>query len=195
MGGRRWVTENTRDLAREHRRSVKYDPTYKEATRDLPPLPARSECRDGPRPCPHVRCRYHLMVDVTSTGSLRLYGTEPSAMKNTCALDVADKGPVSLGRAAELLGLTPERVRQCEEAAIYNLSDALAADGMDPDEVRQIMERNAAAQIGANDVYGFVRGECLDSGEMLRVARACVKRLDDLAGYVRKKRLGHGERC
>lgn len=55
----------------------------------------RGECRDIPRPCPYVGCRYHLFLTVTDTGSIDLpYGEDVAAlesMKETCALDVAER--------------------------------------------------------------------------------------------------------
>ena len=37
-----------------------------------PPMPrTRAECVDGPRPCPHVRCRYHLALEVGGDGAIR----------------------------------------------------------------------------------------------------------------------------
>src|SRR5262245_7942442 len=33
----------------------------------------RSECRDGPRPCPWVACKHHLYLDINPrTGSIKL---------------------------------------------------------------------------------------------------------------------------
>lgn len=61
----------------------------------------RGECEDGERPCPHVRCRYHLE-----------HATE------TCALDVADEGPKTFAAIGELMGLTRVRVFQIATAAI-----------------------------------------------------------------------------
>ena len=79
----------------------------------------RGECRSGPRPCPWIGCRYHLLIDVSSTGALQLNGPRhggrpallPSSagsevarvwtddalellevMPHTCALDVAELG-------------------------------------------------------------------------------------------------------
>jgi hypothetical protein len=32
----------------------------------------RSDCEDGPRPCPWVGCRYHLWADVSIAGALKV---------------------------------------------------------------------------------------------------------------------------
>ena len=45
-------------------------------------------------------------------------------MKQSCALDVADSGPLSLDDIGELEGLTRERVRQIEYTALRKLQGA-----------------------------------------------------------------------
>jgi hypothetical protein len=96
-----------------------------EDTDDAPlKFPAtRDECRDGVRPCPWVRCRMHLYLDVNPrTGGMKLNfpHIEPDRLdklEQTCALDVVDQeDAVTLERAGELLNLTRERVRQIEFA-------------------------------------------------------------------------------
>jgi hypothetical protein len=91
----------------------------------LPVLPAnRSECRDAPRPCPFVSCKYHLYLDVNpDTGSIKLNypGREPEELRETCALDVADDGPKPLEYIGEVMNLTRERVRQIEVRALVKL--------------------------------------------------------------------------
>jgi len=64
----------------------------------------RGDCVDGPRPCPFVRCRYHLWLTTTEahwnspTGKPQRPTTlEPRWLENplppSCALDVADAVP------------------------------------------------------------------------------------------------------
>lgn len=76
----------------------------------------RGDCADGPRPCPWVACRYHLYVDVRPNGSLRLPfpEQEPWDLPETCALDVAERGGLTLEQAGYRTNLTRERVRQLE---------------------------------------------------------------------------------
>lgn len=73
----------------------------------------RAECVSGPRPCPHVRCRFHLGVETSRRA-------RPEDVE-TCALDVADRGPLTLDEVGKILGVTRERVRQIEVAALEKL--------------------------------------------------------------------------
>lgn len=76
----------------------------------------RAECVDGPRPCPYTGCRHHLYLDVSPDGAIKInfpdIGVEE--MSESCALDVADRGPHSLSQVGHLMNLTRERLRQLE---------------------------------------------------------------------------------
>lgn len=77
----------------------------------------REECKDGPRPCPWVSCSHHLYLDVNpETGSLKLNfpRLEVWEMAETCSLDVADRGGITLEEVGAILNLTRERIRQVE---------------------------------------------------------------------------------
>lgn len=88
---------------------------------DLPPRPrTRAECKDGIRPCPYVGCRHHLYLDVNpENGTIKLNfpHLEVWEMKETCSLDVADRGGGTLDEVGVRLNLTRERVRQIELSA------------------------------------------------------------------------------
>jgi len=91
------------------------------------PLPLyRNECADGPRPCPLVRCRYHLFLEVLPTGTIVFNhpGVEPWELKHSCALDVADDGTQTLEDIASALGVTRESIRLIEIRA-----KAIVAEG------------------------------------------------------------------
>ena len=83
----------------------------------------REECAQVPRPCPFVGCRYNLYLDETAAGHVYLnFPTVPVLeMKYSCALDLADQGAWSLRDTSDILGLTPERIRQIELSAIEAL--------------------------------------------------------------------------
>ncbi len=90
----------------------------------------RGECANGPRPCPWVSCRYHLLLTVMGGGALRLdHGhDDPGQLAESCALDVADRGGITLEEVGEILSLTRERIRQIERGGLVRLrrSGALA---------------------------------------------------------------------
>ncbi len=92
----------------------------------------RSECITGPRPCPFVACKHHLYLDVNpDTGSIKLNFPDVPVweMKETCALDIADRGGVTLEEVGEILNLTRERIRQVEVMGLEKLRETdLAAD-------------------------------------------------------------------
>jgi hypothetical protein len=84
----------------------------------------RAECVDMERPCPFVSCKYHLYIDVHPVrGSIKLNfpDLEVWEMSDTCALDVADRGGITLEEVGEIMNLTRERVRQVETAGLGKL--------------------------------------------------------------------------
>lgn len=91
-------------------------------------IPAtRAEClqgEDAQRPCPYVSCRHHLYLGVNErTGSVKLNfpHMEVWDLPESCALDVADRGEMTLEAVGELMSLTRERVRQLETSALEKL--------------------------------------------------------------------------
>jgi hypothetical protein len=84
----------------------------------------RADCKDLPRPCPFVGCQFNLYLDISHrSGAIRWnYDCEPWEMVSSCALDVADEGGVTLEETGQHLGLTRERVRQVEVAALAKLA-------------------------------------------------------------------------
>lgn len=86
----------------------------------------RADCKDGPRPCPWLSCKFHLYLDVNpKNGALKknFPDLEPWELKETCALDVADQGPSTLEIVGEYLNLTRERIRQLETDGKQKLQD------------------------------------------------------------------------
>ena len=92
---------------------------------------SRTECKDMERPCPFVSCKYHLYIDVHPVrGSIKLNfpDIEIWEMTETCALDVADRGGITLEEVGEIMNLTRERVRQVETAGLARLQDYRAVE-------------------------------------------------------------------
>jgi len=86
----------------------------------------RGECADMERPCPFVSCKYHLYIDVHPVrGSIKINfpDVEIWEMTETCALDVADRGGITLEDVGEIMNLTRERVRQVETAGLAKLQE------------------------------------------------------------------------
>lgn len=85
-----------------------YQPILPEQKPSGPRPVFRAECLPGgdneERPCPWHECRYHL-----------------NHAKATCLLDLYDRGGMSLEEISEIIGLTRERIRQIEEAALHKL--------------------------------------------------------------------------
>jgi hypothetical protein len=84
----------------------------------------REDCRFGGRPCLFVACRFHLYLDVNPrTGSIKFNfpGQEVHELEETCALDVAERGGITLEEVGGLMNLTRERVRQLEAEALTEL--------------------------------------------------------------------------
>lgn len=93
----------------------------------------RSECVDGPRPCPFISCRYHLYLDVSKrTGSIKLNfpDKEPWELEETCSLDLSEKGGLPLEIISKHMNLTRERVRQIEEGAIVKMKKVASKEDL-----------------------------------------------------------------
>jgi hypothetical protein len=119
-GLRRSKTLSTRRLTREEIREADEVIT---ALEDLRPKD-RGQCVAGARPCPWVSCKFHLYLDVNpETGSIKLNfpDLEVWEMPETCALDVADRGGITLEEVGEILNLTRERIRQVEVHGLEKL--------------------------------------------------------------------------
>lgn len=107
----------------------------------------RGDCREAERPCPYISCKWHLFLDVSrKTGSIKFNypdlidhdgAPELEYLNETCALDIADRGGVTLEDLGEIMNMTRERIRQLEEMikAILEKNPVLKelyGDGIDP---------------------------------------------------------------
>lgn len=87
----------------------------------------RGECQDGARPCPWVGCRFNLYLDVQETGSIKLNfpHLEPWEMRESCALDVADRDGTTLDLVGAMMNVSRERVRQIEAVILTRVGRAV----------------------------------------------------------------------
>lgn len=98
---------------------------YPEVDYDRPRT--RTDCLHGPhaeRPCPFVSCKHHLYLDVSDrTGSIKVNFPDAEVwdLSETCALDVADRGGITLEEVGDIMNLTRERIRQLETRGLAKL--------------------------------------------------------------------------
>ncbi len=84
----------------------------------------RAECQNMERPCPFVSCEHHLYLDVNpDSGAIKLNfpHLEVWEMPETCSLDVADRGGITLEEVGAILNLTRERIRQVEVRGLVKI--------------------------------------------------------------------------
>src|SRR5258707_13829037 len=109
----------------------------------------RESCKSMPRPCPFVSCSHHLYLDVNpETGAIKLNfpHLEVWEMAETCSLDVADRGGITLEEEGAILNLTRERIRQVEVRGLAKIKDHTGNELRIPPERNQ--ERPAASDVG-----------------------------------------------
>ncbi len=125
----------TRELRRQLREGV-VDPEEQKLRGELERMRprTRADCEGGARPCLFVSCKHHLYLDVNPrSGSVKLNFPDKELweLAETCALDVADRGGVTLEEVGVIMNLTRERVRQVETSGLHHLR--VLADDLDPD--------------------------------------------------------------
>jgi hypothetical protein len=134
-GRRRSKTMSRKEIARELRRQRAFgviDPELDAIRQEMEACRPRSraDCASGPRPCMFISCKHHLYLDVNpSTGSIKLNfpDREVWELNETCALDVADRGGITLEEVGSIMNLTRERIRQVETRGLLKLR-AVAED-------------------------------------------------------------------
>jgi Sigma-70, region 4 len=107
----------------------------------------RAECQGMPRPCPFVSCAHHLYLDINPTsGAIKLNfpHLEVWEMKETCALDVADRGGITLEEVGEILNLTRERIRQVEVRGLGKMREQTEDDGIPAEQASSISQTPTA---------------------------------------------------
>ncbi|MEW5851661.1 MAG: sigma factor-like helix-turn-helix DNA-binding protein [Myxococcota bacterium] len=129
-GRRRARTMSRKEMMRDRRRAAARGELLEVLEYDRPRT--RADCVNGPRPCLFVSCRYHLYLDVNpETGSVKLNFPDKEVwdLEQTCALDVAERGGVTLEEVGEIMNLTRERIRQVEVRGLQKLKDVPESDG------------------------------------------------------------------
>jgi hypothetical protein len=130
LPGQRSFTLTTRELAEQS--SEDGEPV------DISDRPLkRADCMPGHRPCPWVGCKHHLYLDVNQkTGSVKMNfpDREVWELAETCALDIAEKGGVTLEQAGGFINLTRERVRQVEVQSLHQIRRTAVRDDLLGDE-------------------------------------------------------------
>ena len=83
----------------------------------------RADCKNAVRPCPFIRCKWHLAIDVSPSGTVKenFPGMTIDEMPETCALDVADKGEHS----AEYVAVCMNRTRSAIDFTVNICLDKL----------------------------------------------------------------------
>lgn len=120
--------EMARDL-RRRRLAGEVDPEEAALLREIDTRRPRmrADCALGPRPCLFVSCKHNLYLDVNpETGSIKLNFPDKEIwdLEHTCALDVAEKGGVTLEEVGQIMNLTRERIRQVETRGLLKLREA-----------------------------------------------------------------------
>jgi hypothetical protein len=141
QGVRRSKTMSRKEMARDLRRRRllgDIDPEEQELLGSIEHLRphTRAECVNSQRPCLFVSCKHHLYLDVNpETGSIKLNFPDKEIweLEETCALDVADKGGITLEEVGAIMNLTRERIRQVETRGLLKLREA-AEEELDPND-------------------------------------------------------------
>lgn len=98
---------------------------------ELPPA-TRAECAGIERPCNRYACVHNLTPE-TERGGKPHHGIHPHPVlvekTESCELDVSERGKHTPKQVAEMLGLTPERIRQLEDRAMRKMELALKLEG------------------------------------------------------------------
>ena len=133
---RRSKTMSRKEMARDLRRrrlAGEVDPEEAELIGSVEGMRprTRADCVNGPRPCLFVSCKHNLYLDVNpETGSIKLNFPDKDIweLEHTCALDVAEKGGITLEEVGVIMNLTRERIRQVETRGLVKLREATEAE-------------------------------------------------------------------
>jgi hypothetical protein len=88
----------------------------------------RGACRKLGGPCPHAVCRFNLTTERRDNRGAKSSQAHLPVVHETCALEAANQGGMTLEEIAARLSLTRERVRQIELGALKKLWARLGGD-------------------------------------------------------------------
>jgi hypothetical protein len=71
-------------------------------------------------------------------------------MKETCSLDIAERGGITLEEIGLIVGLTRERVRQIEMVAMRKVRKAFEEMGLTAGVVRELLQQYDTESTGSN---------------------------------------------
>lgn len=100
----------------------------------------RNDCRTSARPCPFVLCEYHLYLDVHPVSGTIQFNwpdvevEDMNQLFDTCALDAAEMGGMTLEEVGDRMNFCRERSRQVEAGALNKLRERLRKIKEDKDE-------------------------------------------------------------
>ncbi len=94
----------------------------------------RGQCAGEQRPCPWVSCRHHLYLDVVRRQLKENFpGKEVWDLEESCSLDIADRGGITLDEVGARMNIVRERVRQIEMVALTRIRERVGP-ALDEDE-------------------------------------------------------------
>lgn len=145
LGGRETRLQQIRKRSKRLRvvSPLQLPPDWEIRSRKEPGAPrTRADCANVPRPCPYLDCtRSHLWVSLEEeqagnpqAGKRGQAHFKPSTMQ-TCARDVAERGPASFNQIGDYLGIDSTRARQIAAGALVKLARR------HPELAKQLLER------------------------------------------------------
>jgi hypothetical protein len=78
-------------------------------------------CRKLPGPCPHTACRFNLTFERRDNRGAKPAEIHLPVVRESCALEAAERGGMTLEEVASRFSITRERVRQIELNALAKL--------------------------------------------------------------------------
>lgn len=128
----------------------------------------REACAAIERPCPYVSCKHHLFIDVSPrTGAIKLNfpDLEVWELKESCALDVADRGGTTLEDVGAIMNLTRERIRQVEVKALAKLEALREMESLREYVDEGPLGKRRLPKLAARGHLSLVQGEEFDPSE------------------------------